>query len=534
MFKPMKKSFTDTNEALLYFNSMSPDSSHYGEGQFNAGVIYQSNGNILKAIECYENGIKCSYVKPEIFYNLAICYNKKGEENKAIKCYIKAISINPNFYDAKNNLYNILLKIGNELTEINKIDEAISFFLKNLSIAPDCKYLEALMVLARSYARKGDIYRSKRCIIKAVELFPISPVPYLELSIVKKFNPNDSNLINHIKYLYKNYSTDENDEEMFCWALGKIYNDIGRYNQAFEYYKKANSLFSKHIDSSLDKNIEFKDKMIKIFNKEFVSRIKRNGTGNKSRLPVFVAGHNRTGTSLIATKLSMIEGIYSAGEVNYFNKFEKGYPDHVPYETRESIYKLSLEYLTILRKFSDDDSIIIDKMPYNLKHIGWILTLFPDAKIILCKRHPLDICLSNWFLKYELNIGRDSNQFSYDLITMAKYYKIVDCLIKHWLKLFKKNIFILHYENLILNTEKIGKKLVSFLDMKWNSGFLNHQYSSTITNTSSLWQVKQKLYKSSIYRWKNYEKNISELISFLKKEIIEYELELESYILNIS
>ena len=40
------------------------------------------------------------------------------------------------------------------------------------------------------------------------------------------------------------------------------------------------------------------------------------------------------------------------------------------------------------------DKLIIDKYPLNLIELGFIKTLFPDAKIILAIRHPLDCIIS--------------------------------------------------------------------------------------------------------------------------------------------
>ena len=153
--------------------------------------------------------------------------------------------------------------------------------------------------------------------------------------------------------------------------------------------------------------------------------------------------------------------------------------------------------------------------------IGWILTLFPSAKIIHCKRHPLDICLSNFFTSYEAG-----NSFSYDLNNIATYFSVYEQLMKYWYTLFDNNIYTVYYENFISNTEQIGKKLLDWLALKWKDSFLYHHNNKNLVYTSSFSQVRQKIYNTSINRWKNYEHFIREIKDYLANDINEYERDL--------
>jgi len=160
-------------------------------------------------------------------------------------------------------------------------------------------------------------------------------------------------------------------------------------------------------------------------------------------------------------------------------------------------------------------------MPVNFAFIGWMLTLFPEAKIIHCKRHPLDVCLSNFFTSYT-----SGNSFSYDLNHIAMYIKVYEPLMRYWYSIFNDKIFTVYYENFISNSEQIGKRLVDWLDLTWNNRFLDHHKNKNIVLTSSLCQVRQEVYTSAVYRWRNYEHLIGDIKEILSNEIKAYESDL--------
>ena len=379
----------------------------YAEAQFNMGVLCHNNGHFSKAISFYVTAIENHLCSASIFYNLALCYYELNDTPHAIEFFFKAIEKKKDFKDAILNCCALCLKHGKALHINQRIDEAIDLYLKCLCISFGPQHIALLQNLAGAYAIKGDITKAIKCTIRSLELDPMQPFPYSLLAKLRKFTGKDKSFIQQMELLLNRYTQQEEDQLLLCWALGKAYDDIKDYNKAFFYYQKANQIDSKKISFNIETHIQLKNKMISIFKDR---KIRESGRfGNTSRLPLFIVGHNRTGTTLIANKLSMIDNVYSAGELSFFPRCVEGLPDNIPDATQECIQRLAKEYLALLNNVADNAIYVIDKMPFNFVHIGWILTLFPSAKIIHCKRHPLDICLSNFFTSYEAG-----NSFSYD------------------------------------------------------------------------------------------------------------------------
>jgi tetratricopeptide (TPR) repeat protein len=501
-------------------NLISTDNTGHGEAQYKMGVICQQNGHFQEAIDYYEKGINCHYISEKLFYNLAICYHEINEIDHAIDSFFRAIEIKKDFHEAIKHCCHLCLKRGKELQQNQRVDEAIQLYLKCLCFSSGDQLIALLHYLVSAYAVKGDITNALKCSIRSLELDPMNSLSYSQLSQIKKFTSEDITFIKQMELLVNQYKKENEDDQLnLCWALAKAYDDINNFNKAFSYYKKANAIHSKKMTYSIKDIIRFRDQLISIFEQSHIYRL--SSFGNKSTLPIFIVGHNRTGTTLLANKLSMLDNVYSAGELDFFNQFVSGYPNNIPEVTKNNINELSEKYLSILNNVSEDAIRVIDKMPTNFAHIGWILTLFPNATIIHCKRHPLDTCLSNFFMRYAIG-----NKFTYDLNQMAMYFKAYEPLMKFWYKLFKDNIYTIYYEHLILHTETVGKKLVNWLGLEWKNDFLSHQKNTNITYTCSLWQARQKIFTSSLYRWKNYEHLIREIMNYLSNEIIEYEHEL--------
>ena len=150
-------------------------------------------------------------------------------------------------------------------------------------------------------------------------------------------------------------------------------------------------------------------------------------------------------------------------------------------------------------------------MPDNFQMIGLISRALPQAKIIDARRHPLDTCVGNYRQLYA-----QGKNFSYDLYELAQYYLQYWRLMQHWNDQLPGQVLCVNYEELIANTEQEISRLLSFCGLPWEDDCLNfHQTQRGITSASSE-QVRQPIYTSAIGFWKNYERNLDELVELLQ------------------
>ncbi len=154
---------------------------------------------------------------------------------------------------------------------------------------------------------------------------------------------------------------------------------------------------------------------------------------------------------------------------------------------------------------------ITDKQPGNFERIGLIKTLFPDARIIHCRRNPLDNCISlffHYFARFTC---------SFELSELGQYYLDYQRLMSHWQNLFPGEIFTVRYEELVVDQERVSKQLIDYLGLDWDDKCIDfHNNERNVMSPSNL-QVRQPMYKNSMNKWKNYEKHIQPLIELLQQ-----------------
>jgi len=68
------------------------------------------------------------------------------------------------------------------------------------------------------------------------------------------------------------------------------------------------------------------------------------------------------------------------------------------------------------------------------------------------------------------------------------------------------------YEDLVADQALWTRRILEFLELPWDERCLNFQETRRSVATASYWQVRQKLYASSVGRWRHYEKFIGPLL----------------------
>ena len=109
----------------------------------------------------------------------------------------------------------------------------------------------------------------------------------------------------------------------------------------------------------------------------------------------------RSGTTLLEQIVSSHQKVYGGGELDtltsLINPIIKNYMSgEIKLLDKEVISFIRQEYLHILSSFNVSEKIITDKLPLNFQYIGFILSAFPEAKIVHIKRDPVATCWSNY------------------------------------------------------------------------------------------------------------------------------------------
>ena len=497
----------------LTINSSSPMALN------NLGNILSNKKNNEEAEICYRKAIEIKSDFSLAYSNLASLLTKQGKLVEAEKLTERAINLNPKFELAYVNLGTIKI-------DLDKLSEAEELFLSAIRINENYSY--AYRNLFRLYEKTNQIIKLKN---KLESLDQNKNIINEILMFKARISFREKNFITAKKFIDQVSSewiinTDHSTNLLFWSYKAFIEEKIKNYNEAFECFEKSQL------------NLKYEDTNPKIFqdyilayrknidNEVFLVKAKRTKISKDS--PVFLIGFPRSGTTLLDTILRSHPEIDVLEEKALINSVEQIIKSKFKYSLNE-LHKLSVDdldflrnhYLEILQNNSDKKSakILIDKFPFQTVCLPLIKLLFPDSKIIFTHRNPYDSILSCFQQSFEPN----NAMANFRSIESAS--KIYDLTMSVWLDYKEKlkiNYINSKYEDLIEDFDNHILKILNFLDVSWDENIKNYRntaHKRGKINTPSSSQVVQPIYKSSIDKWKNYEKHFKNSNQYLDKWI---------------
>ncbi|WP_224544148.1 tetratricopeptide repeat-containing sulfotransferase family protein [Mesorhizobium sp. CA16] len=459
-----------------------------------------------KALRYFARAVAEEPRNPYYHLSLGENYLKLSEFTPAIRHIQQALALKPDLVEA-------LCALGVAYNSFDKGEMALPLFEKALKIDRD--HPLARLGLPRALASLGRMDEAAVHLKEAIERRIAVPAAYSALVQTRKFTEEPPELAAILAEL-RDPAHGAEGAAALHHAAGKLLNDLRRYREAMDHFKKGNQAGGHKFD--LENYRRWVDVMIETFTPELVASMAAHG--NPSEVPVFVVGMPRSGTTLTEQICASHPGVHGAGELSKLSRMAngiglKGNSDidlgkSIATITPELTKTLAVEHLAYLRERAPDSLRIVDKMPQNFELIGLIGILFPNARIIHCRRDAIDNCVSCFVLQFN-----EAHSYSADLRTLGLYYREYDRLMRHWNKVFPGRIFENRYETLIENQEAQSRRLIDYLGLPWDDACLRFFDKDRSVNTYSLWQVRQPIYKSSVKRWKNYESEIQPLIDAL-------------------
>jgi hypothetical protein len=310
------------------------------------------------------------------------------------------------------------------------------------------------------------------------------------------------------------------DRCRISFAIARTHDRANRYGEAFEYGRRANDL-RREIDgraglvydpAAFARRI---DQLIALFTPEYFARVR--GFGTDAETPVFVVGMMRSGTTLVEQILASHPRAFGAGELSDLVRLLAALPARLRTTTEfpacvnlldESTARVVAgEYVQRLRALGGAADRVVDKMPTNYLWLGFIATFFPNARIIHCRRDPVDTCLSCFFQDFA-----SPHPYTSDLRHMGHYYRQYERLMAHWATVLPVRVFELNYEELTTDQEAVSRRMVEYCGLPWDDRCLRFNENKRVVRTASALQVRRPMYTSSVGRWKRYEPFLGPLL----------------------
>jgi tetratricopeptide (TPR) repeat protein len=469
--------------------------SGYAEAYYNLGVSYGDLGEIESAKKAYKNALRINNNYPTAQNNLGQILFTQGEFKESISYFKWALEFKPDFAEAYYNL-------GNAYLSLEDLHNAIKLLKKAISVKPD--FADAYNNLGIAYLRTGEQELAREFFENAIALVPAYASAHHNLSSVKKYYEKDSQVI-QMESLLSNTEISIQDQIYFSFSLAKVYEDLGSHKELFKHLNHANRMRKKQLNYSISDS-ERHNEMIKLFfNNQSNNKIKILYKDSLSVRPIFIVGMPRSGTSLVEQIVSSHNEVHGAGELKNFNNIIVPIiRDHLSNEdfslTEDEFRLIRKQYEDELSKFNVNEKIITDKWPLNFRSIGFILSAFPEAKIIHLKRNPTATC---WSI-YKHYFSHEGNGWAYNLNDLADFYNLYIELMNYWHDLYPGKIYDISYEELTSNQEKETRKLIQYCDLNWDQNCLNFHKNKRDVKTASSLQVRKKMYQGSSDAWRKY------------------------------
>ena len=486
------------------------------DARCNLGAVLQRQGKLPEALLLLEETLRLAPGHAQVHNDLGGVLLACGKPERAAQHLREAIRLRPAFVEARSNL-------GLALRDLHQTDESILCFREALRINPG--HAAAHNNLGYALEMEGRIDEAAAEFREALRIDPGNSMALgclSKLAVAGGCHLSDA----ETQALHERAARHDLPLEDRCrlhFALAGLLDQSGDVDSAFGHYHDCNELrkqLDRHRGAIFDREAQrqFVDRLMAAFTPSYFERVE--ALGADSELPIFIVGMLRSGTTLAEQVLASHPQVAGAGELPDIPRLVEALPERLgavePYPeclgvaNAATLRPLAEQYLDRLRHLGGEAVRVVDKLPTNFLHLGLIATLFPRARIIHCVRDPIDTCLSCFFQ----NFG-NPHPFALDLRHLGQYYREYQRLMAHWASVLPVPLFELRYEELTADQEATSRRLITFCGLDWDERCLHFHDTPRVVRTASILQVRLPMYRSSVGRWKRYQRHLQPLLEEL-------------------
>ena len=479
----------------------------------------------------------------EAYYQLGNCYRRLRQPGEAENAFKLAIQKDPDLVPAWFGLCFLYEENGRK----DEAAEYLSKFLRQFEGSLDLQhqagglladfglYKDAAALYerilqrqpeARNHLRLGQYYQklgryedAARELTAAVDGNPDLGAAYLLLANTHRFGatPQDQALLHRLTAAVQDPTLSRTTQICLNFALGKIHDDLDACDAAFGYFAKGNAMRHETERFAAQEWLDTARQVEELLPSEVAPLRKTSGKGPR---PLFIVGMLRSGTTLLERILASHPQVMGLGETSWLD-FTAGraisesslpFPACIAQLPEPLLDGLREDYLRHWPKSQKGITYMVDKNPLNFVHLGLVARLFPEARIVHCRRDARDTSLSMYFQ----NFANTQNNYAYDLVDIAHFHNGYARIMRHWERVLPRGMLHeIRYEDLVQDQERQTRVLLESLELPWDDRCLNFDSQPDSIATASVWQARQPLYSRSVGRWRSYERHLGPLLKTL-------------------
>jgi tetratricopeptide (TPR) repeat protein len=469
------------------------------------GMVLHQLGFDLHAAAAYQQALQLDPGNAALWHAMGDCVQAGSLLPEAAEAYRRAQALEPAEPSHQ-------LSIANVAMEARQEREAEAALERLLAMAPDMP--EAHYTRGVWLANRGEFDAARTELKRALQLAPEYYQAALYYAYITPLPPHDP-LVRRLQAAADKGGWREPAQGANVhFTLGYVLDKDGQYDAAFRHYLEANRLQRQLSQYSTSSQRELQASMQRAFGPEFLARAR--AFADPSVKPLFIVGMPRSGTSLLEQILSSHPLVHGGGEMVFLHaelRRQMG-PSMQGDFALSALAIPDTEFAAMARGLvSHMDALapqarhVTDKMPSNFMLLGLLHGLFPNARIIHCRRDPLDTCVSCFTTSF-----KSGHKFTNDLQELGEYYRLYEEAMAHWRQVLPAGlIHEVEYESLVGDLEPQVRALLAHCGLPWDEACLHFQDNARAVTTASVYQVRQPIYRSAIGRWRRYEKHLGPL-----------------------
>ena len=536
------------DEALPVYRQAIELKPGYGDGYNNLGTALRDAKRHAEAETYYRRALTFKPEDPSILNNLALAVMDQHRDDEAAAILQRSIAIDSknmrsyiylgtalreaDRYDEARVAAETALRmapdepdalnlLGRVMLDQNQVEEAIKLFRSVIERKPDMA--DAHNNLGNALKELGNVEDALQAYYKALEIEPKAATVFLNLVDAKTFKSSDDPHLLTMEEMAKDMPSLHEDEKMMLhFSLSKAYEDLKRHEESFPHLLAGNAIKRSQIVYDEPATLGLFHRIRQVFTAQLMRA--KDGLGHPSRVPIFVLGMPRSGSTLVEQILACHPKVMGAGELKDFDTIVKGvhgadgaplpFPEFVPSFEADHCRRMGEQYLRKLAAYSTTAPHITNKMPSSFFYVGMIRLALPNARIIHTMRNPVDTCLSCFS---KLFSGLQA--FSYELGELGRYYRAYHGLMQHWRDVLPAGAMLdVQYEEVVADFEAQARRIIAYCGLEWDDACLAFHKHKRPVKTASAMQVRKPIYKSSVGRWQPYKDRLEPLLRELPLE----------------
>jgi Flp pilus assembly protein TadD len=452
------------------------------------GAALRGSGNEVEAREILTALAARVPDDPYVQNSLGVQRRALGDLEGARAAFSRACMLAPDLPPIWFNYALVLFMLDEVEAALRAIDHVIA-------LAPGMSPARMIRAdMLREQGRTRQVTAEYRAVI---ERRPHLPWPWFGLSNLKNV-PMTADDIKSIRSALLAHPDSGDERTALQFALAKALDDNALYAEAFAALEQANREVRLRVEWNEVKSSAQMDALLAAF----ASSSSSVGVA-RGREVIFIVSLPRSGSTLVEQILASHRQVEGAGEHAYANdviaeeerRRGRGLADWAAQATPEEWARLGERYLEVTASNRVRKPRSTDKALGNWRIVGALLAMLPDARVVVCRRDPVETCFScyrQWFVQ-------DPHHYAYDLHELGAYWHEFDRACRFWKAQHPDRVYDLVHEDLIADQEAQTRRLLDFCDLEFDPACLQFHTTERNIKTISAAQVREPLRRDTAH-----------------------------------